>query len=466
MTGNSVDVDLNYHPGKTGQVSVISQGRRYSYKIASVTVTINVTEYLSDITTYKKLTYTSDKPKIQSIKNNSQDTNMPISDRSTFDVYYWIGDSDYKTPLIVKLEKDNCYEYDSRTSQWKKDVVASVNLGKGLDIQNCTWNKAHQLDISQTSGTYNCTSPACDKKFTIKPDETNKTTHQYIKYTFTPQTPENPSFLYFTDKYSEQTGFSYPRNVKYVNTYWKTSSPGPLIHYKSQEKNIWYKKATDANKWEEISGFGIDELSEDNAVVIKRLIYDNYLPTIKIDVSQTNTPQPTYTDRSSNETINVTKPGDDLKDYDQFTHKPKDNIYFKLGEVKHGDNTTLQGIETQGVFASVTAYYWNSDKNHKTPLLIELVTAENTSKYTYYNKKTKNSKEWTKLFRSDGRTTEIGDNDLKPILDELKNVQFHESSNTGVLAGTSVGTGLGGAGLGALSVWKGPALIARLIARL
>lgn len=53
---------------------------------------------------------------------------------------------------------------------------------------------------------------------------------------------------------------------------------------------------------------------------------------------------------------------------------------------------------------------------------------------------------------------------MKPILDALKKVHF--TSNTNAIIGGSVGGTIGTAGLGGLAVWKGPALLARLIARL
>ncbi|AFZ79596.1 hypothetical protein BEWA_024450 [Theileria equi strain WA] len=462
-SSENVDIDLSDNPGKVN-VSTKDEGQTYTYSRGSTTITIKVSEVVAEIAIYKRLTYNlPGKSTIKSIKNNSNDTNISIVNKSTFHVYYWIGDTNFTTPLIAQVD-GNCYEYDR--DKWKKDDLASRNLEKGLDGQNCKRNKAHQIEVSIKNGEHFCSSNGCTgMKFTIASDETNKTTYKYIRYTFTPQNPGKFRLFYFTHKRTPQTGFSYPENVKSVNIYWKSGtgvSFPSLIHYMVGPKNIWYKAKDNKRIWEQISEFGIENVSENSSANIKRLIDGKYLPIITIDVSHVPIPQSTYIDNSSKETLDVSKDGDDLNEYDQFVHNPEDNVYFKLGEVKH-KSTTLKGIETKGILSSITAYYWNGDKGLKTPLLIELVTGENISKYTYYSKKTKSTNEWTQLPEPGGVNGKFEEGQLKPILDEPKKVHF--TSNTTIVGGT-VGGVLGGGGAVGLVVWKGPALLARLITRL
>lgn len=346
-SGINVEININKVPGIGG---VTSKGRdTYSYSINSIQVTIKVEECTSEITKYKKLSYTPNSGKISKIKKGGvplNEFNNALQDVTTVSVYYWTGDREYKTPLLVQPGTEKTYYYynTTREAKWEKDSQAPNDLKDKLDKQNCKRNKAHQIELNNKDNNNketSCNAKGCNQKFYI--ESTQKS--EYTKYQFKPKTSDNVQYMYFTSGYNGiHTGLSYPKGLQSVSVYWKTRQTKPsIIHYNSNGTNQWYRLTDTANNWKQIPSESVKFVGENDSEIIKNLIDGKYPPTITVNIENGRDVSgdgqfSTYPDAGKK--INVARKDvmvdENTTEYTSFTHQPEDYTYFMLREIKRG----------------------------------------------------------------------------------------------------------------------------------
>ncbi|AFZ79804.1 hypothetical protein BEWA_026530 [Theileria equi strain WA] len=336
------------------------------------TLKIEVTESEKIHDCYKKFTHsleTKDSFRVLSTKisRNNIPFNPPVYGTlcSEVFVYYWTGDTYYSQPLLIQLgEEGKYYTTNSDGNNWtKSEEPNDGDLKKKLDKLNCEKNKAHQIDISETSGsrstTYNC--PSCSLKLiTVINYDTNDVSTDYSYYLHY----ASNSFSRFKDGQTEQSGIAFTAitSTVFVYHYPKGDYGIPLLIYLLGSASGWYQRESlGSTAWKPVigdkPGHPSEHTSSDPKIV--KLLKD-ILPTVTIDVGKTNT-QTGYEDPGppggqKKEQIKVER--QDLEEgYTSFAHTVQGKYDFILGEVKHCDDTTLSEISSF-IIKSVTAYYY------------------------------------------------------------------------------------------------------------
>ncbi|AFZ80454.1 hypothetical protein BEWA_033070 [Theileria equi strain WA] len=467
MTNEGVTIDISYYPG--GQ-TVKQDGGGYYYESTGGTVLLTDEWYPDPEGTYRKFTHTPENGKIGNIMHNKNSLSGfgSFADKKSVSVYYWSLDNTCSKPLLIQLGSGNTYYITEGGDGWKNQSdINDTNLRKKLNKQNCQRNQAHVIDLSNKSnGNYTCLS--CQKQIQVYSNSYGGTTY------YTSRSSYRLSVNSFRDKdvNSWQLGLPSLNGASGVNVYWNGSGRNPLIVYQQVGNQRYFRKnAGNGTSWIEVSNAGS--------------LPNGQTPTITtLDFSSSS--GITYDGGSSSISITVLRShiGEGYYGY-QYSLR---GAPFMISGVKH-NSTPLTGISFQDALTSVSGYYYggNNPTDQSNILLIEVVASGN-SKYSYFYRRTKDADKWAEYSISGGGTTRLQGKGLTQKLDELKELKvtlekldklteleaelsqlkekLNESHNTGTVAGSSVGTGLGGAGLGALAVWKGPALIARLITRL
>ncbi|AFZ80579.1 hypothetical protein BEWA_034360 [Theileria equi strain WA] len=473
MTGNGVTIQIGYYPGSGGQVK--QDGGGYYYD-SDGNGRVNLTdEWFPDPEgIYRKFTHTpEDGCTIGDIRKGRILSEITSLEKySSVSVYYWSQDHACSKPLIIQLGEGNSsvyYTISDGGDNWNNDSDSSIanDLRKKLDGRNCSRNNAHIIDLSNkgTSGSgknYQCPSCSQQKLRVYKSSDSGG-------ITFYSGRGSMFSVTSFKDKggNSWQAGFPSLKDVKEIKVYWNESGRKTplLIVYQSIPQRYFRRSSGNSNTWIRVSN--ADGLPNGGTPTITTL-----------DLSSSSGK---YNDGSSSIDITVLRShiGDGFYRY-QYSLR---GSLFEVTEIRH-DQTPLTGIDSSDILTSISGFYYggNTPTDQSNILLIEVVTSEN--KYSYYQKD-KDGTNWAELRRPGGyisqligeplKVTLINLKKLKETLDKLDQLstqlqelerKLNESHNTGTLAGSSVGTGLGGAGLGGLAVWKGPALLAKLIARL
>ncbi|EKX73817.1 hypothetical protein BEWA_038550 [Theileria equi strain WA] len=470
MSENTVEIDIGKTPdGDDGEVKSDDGGNNkyyYDDKSARKRVKITVTKHIDNLPGYVTLTYSpyQSGTQITSIKDSKSQTkfNDSTNDCKSVTVYYWSGD-DYSKPIIILLGPvKKYYKTTTINNEWTNTNIQSGGLINLLETESCRRNITHVIDISRNSGPYNC--PNCGSKqvgvnnYSIKDDTTEYSYYYHRNLT-------GYFIRGFNDGKTEQTGLTLTGIISAAYVYHNPSGPEGIPLLMNYSSNWFERKSLESNRWTEVEGGNKPGSNNDDPKILKLL--KAKLPTVTIDVGRTEIRggnPGTYQDPDSSGgvtyTIKFTKEEVD-SDYTTFTHCIKGKTYFVARYVKYS-SSPLQGIPPNLVVKNVTAYYYGDNPSDENLLLVE-VEKRGTGplNYVYYSKKGKDSK-WTDYPRSG---TKLENPELKKTLDALRNAHFPESPTTTII-GSSVGTGLGGAGLGALAVWKGPSLLARLITRM
>ncbi|EKX72610.1 hypothetical protein BEWA_044510 [Theileria equi strain WA] len=485
----TVDVDISKHPRSDGLQKGVNGGRYYN----SNGGTVNLTSawYPDPEGTYWKFTHTPKGGRIGKINkgysNLSTITEFNNNDKKSASVFYWGQDYNYGNPLLIQLGEGGSSVYyitDNGTSWSKQGEISDSNLRKKLDERNCKRNGAHIVDISQkgNSGYTPYTCPGCSDNQKIKVSYDNGYSPSDYSY-YTPFTHGSISFSVTSLKYNDywQAGLPSLKDVKSITVYWyKTGSANPIIVTQFQQGgNKWFRRNTrDGNTWIEVSN-------------------TNALPSgtpPKLDLDLSKSSGITYFGGSTTGigvAVRFCHIGDG---YYRWQYSLKGGL-FNVTRIRH-ENTQLSDITPPSEkLLSVSAYYSGYDLGNtigplSNLILVEVVTSETGTnpKYLYYQKENKDGTNWKELVRTEGGTGKqlVGEalkvllvnlkefkktlselKDLKAKLEELERLKTKSpESSTTTIAGSSVGSGLGGAGLGALAMWKGPSLLARLITRM
>ncbi|EKX73649.1 hypothetical protein BEWA_036850 [Theileria equi strain WA] len=214
--------------------------------------------------------------------------NIPVNphvyrtEYTSANVYYWKEDSRHTKPLLLGLEStDTAYfRLNKDSSEWESCGKALSDLNGELDRENCTWNDAHVLDISQKSN-YNC--PSCiykQVKVTNYGDNCATSEYSYSHLV--------GSFFRFKDGVTEQTGINFPQSTTLVFVYYypKGSEGIPLLVYLQDSSDKWYQRTSlDLTEWTEVSQGKPD--GPTNSSEILQLLKAK-LPTVTIDISKTD----------------------------------------------------------------------------------------------------------------------------------------------------------------------------------
>ncbi|AFZ79471.1 hypothetical protein BEWA_023200 [Theileria equi strain WA] len=464
MTGKGVTIDIGKRPEGSGNQKVEKDTKGYYYESGKVRVNLTDDWFPDPEGTYRKLTHSLKDGNIESIvhKGSALSGLTGLESHTSVSVLYW--SSNYQNPLLIQLGNDeNEYYTTSDGSTWTNANINTTTLKSKLDKENCTKNGAHIINLTEKSnGNYRCPN-GCKTNIQVSYNSS------YGGITFYQPTIGSNTFSVtsFKDGSNWQLGLPSLKSVSQIKVDWKASGEtNPLLYFYHQSRPYRYfrRSSSDSNTWIEVS--------------LANAHPNGQTPQIPLDLSKSS--GITYDGGGSKINITVLRShiGEGYYGY-QYSLR---GASFTVESVTH-NGTLLTGISFQGTLISVSGYYYGGKNptDQSNILLIEVVASGN-SKYSYYQKKNKSSNEWTELDRSGKRLVDealkvilINLKKLKETLDKLDqlearleklNKKLNESHNTGVLAGSSVGTGLGGAGLGALAVWKGPALIARLITRL
>ncbi|AFZ80997.1 hypothetical protein BEWA_004050 [Theileria equi strain WA] len=420
-------------------------------------------------------------------------------------VYYWTLDKTFNNPLLVKLgNEDNYYKYAGSGNNWSKlDNITNDNLKQNLDRQNCSRNRAHQIDISKnTRGSYTC--PGCTSK------HIGVSTHGRDYSYYFHNISGGGSICGFKDKDKDQIGITFTSIISnvYVYHYPKGSDGIPLLIYLPLSSSSWYQREyIDSHTWTKVGGNQLTSPFSGGTAAILNLL-EAKLPTVTINIGQTNvnnggnTNTFTYKDTSgwSTETIQITKQ-EINSEYTSFSQCVLNKKYFAVKNIKY-NTTFLQGIPQNLVVKTVTAYYYKGRSNFTLDklLLVELEKRGTDQKrYAYYSRGSGGST-WTIVYEN----TELKDIELTNKLKELKKKLEDKAKQTTEVEGASgkngerggdgvtdpnspsfvqqildfirskpaeIGGGVSGVlgvtgGLVGVAVWKGPALLAKLITRL
>ncbi|EKX72406.1 hypothetical protein BEWA_048730 [Theileria equi strain WA] len=211
-------------------------------------------------------------------------------------VYYWSCDKDSVRPLIIELFSGSSTYYkfinDKNNKRWQ-NVTENTNIKNILDKENCERNKAHQIDISKTTGTtYPCLTPGCNIQITVS----DLSISGYSRFSHhISDVSSNLSVARFKDRGVEQTGLPTVKGVHQiiVFSYPKDNRKPLLIHWKVPSSHKWFKRGSpNVNTWNEIddndSKKPKDDADHEN---ILRILLDSYSPKVTID-SKTDTQTP------------------------------------------------------------------------------------------------------------------------------------------------------------------------------
>ncbi|EKX73631.1 hypothetical protein BEWA_036670 [Theileria equi strain WA] len=407
---------------------------------------------------YRKIVHTPGKDsKINRIVNGALDLTgfeSQLNAYSSISVYYWNGDKIFETPLIIQFgEGDSSvyYTYDGDKKLSNSRNVTTKDLKQNIDQLNCEKKKTHIMDISKnTRGSYSC--PSCGtQQVKVSNYDKSQTSGDYSYFHYLAG-----SFLRFKDGVTEQTGIIFSGTISSVYVYHYPSGPDgiPLLIYLSGTSTTWFERVSiDSNNWTKVQDDAPS--SPTNKPEVLKLLKAK-LPTVTVDVGQTGinaSGQHTEYENPSEQTKEKIKvERKDLTDgFVSFSHSVHKKSYLMVKSVQH-NGSPLSNIPFNLVAKSVTAYYNGTGFKLKSLIMVELVKFDKTEKHFYRP--------------TEEPPTPIVDTSAQTGNSLPSSHQAAESSNVSVLAGTAIGSGLGGAGLGALAMWKGPALIARLIARL
>ncbi|EKX73350.1 hypothetical protein BEWA_054060 [Theileria equi strain WA] len=459
MSKKEVTIDITKRPENT------QNDGKGGYYYESNSGRVNLTEeWYPDLEgTYIKLTHTPKNPKekitgifySRSKQNGFEQANL--SSCESISVFYWSLDSTRTKPLLIQLgERDNEYYTNNRGNTWTKngDINDANTLRQKLDEQNCLKNGAHLIDIGQKGSGRNYNCPSCSQQ------------KLRVYYSSGPGTPyyghhirnSFPGSLSgFKNGSSWPSGLPSVQNVKFIFVYWNRSVPS-LIVAQSRPERYFRINAGNLKSWIEVSDKSTDVAT----------------PTLALDLSKTDGKYP-Y--RNTNAKIIVAVLLSHIGGgYYRLQYSLRGSL-FNVKSVSHND-TQLSGIDSTDLLLSVSAYYLgDSPESLDRLLLVELsINATHHTTYKYFHRETKGAKVWSKYLGSGGGTTRLQGNALKRALDELKNIHFPDpppsigkqiadffQKTEGIIT-ASVTPGIGG--LIGLGIWKGPALIARLIARL
>ncbi|EKX72474.1 endonuclease III family member protein [Theileria equi strain WA] len=252
---NSVTIDFDGYPGSSHLDS--GSGNTYIYGDGSVTITLDTSPV--GLPGYKSLTHkpTNNSDTIGSIKYSEEiQTGFPptLSQYPSVTVYCW--GQDYR-PLVVKLGNESIYYIsegkDYSSNKWNSTSTSfrGWNLLEILHRANCNKNKSHVINLSATSGPYNC--PSCDEEqINVSPVQGSG----YIWYGHT-LSGKDSSISGFKYGNQYQVGFKKLEGYDRVNVYWyppegKVKSKPLLIHLSVTSGNLWYKRDKDPNNWTEV----------------------------------------------------------------------------------------------------------------------------------------------------------------------------------------------------------------------
>ncbi|EKX73632.1 hypothetical protein BEWA_036680 [Theileria equi strain WA] len=133
---------------------------------------------------------------------------------------------------------------------------------------------------------------------------------------------------------------------------------------------------------------------------------------------------------------------------------------FKVKNVTHGI-TQLTGISPPDQLLSISAYYHgDTSSDFGKLLLVEVVASKTSTEYKYYQRATKDTKDWTSLPRdgveTDGETDQkLSEGELKKELDRLKEIHI-PSGKSALRITTDTTLGTSAAGFGA---WEGYSIV-------
>ncbi|EKX73400.1 hypothetical protein BEWA_054560 [Theileria equi strain WA] len=341
------------------------------------------------------------------------------------DVISWLGDSNRDTPLALQLGHNGEYYTNTKgNNNWtKSSSVTPDNILQELDFWVCKNREAHIINLSeegdQRGQNYSC--PSCSGK-QIK---VTQTTHQDC--TLYVHDIDGFTISRIKTKETNYTGLSNIGGVKSVNVYCtKNTVDAFLIYFKYEDlksrknENRWYSRCSGDTHWEVEKGFtGVP--SVDDITSMKSLLTDSLTPMVIVNLS---------IDRESKE--------------------------FRLKDVEYDGK--LLDIKSDVSMKNLIAYYYSSDGIRNLLLLVEMRLNGNS--------RSLDGEKWISVARNGN--TKVDVKKLENVVALLKRIEFPEPpSNTGKIIETSLITSdvlAGGAAVG-LGIWKGPALLARLITR-
>ncbi|AFZ79565.1 hypothetical protein BEWA_024140 [Theileria equi strain WA] len=403
-------------------------------------------------------------------------------------IYYWNGDFWYSNPLLLELKsKSGTLSYytlsDGVDKKWKSESgIQTDKIKDKLDQLNCEKNNAHVIEISKKNKTssYQCLTEGCNVSIIFA----NIGNYEYYSQTIH---SIDSSIRRFQDKGIEQTGINSPEGATQVYVYHCPKGPEgvPLLIYLPGSSNSWFqRRSLGSTEWTDVGNKPSNYKDDTN---ILRLIKDK-LPIVIINVGDTKVHgdgESTYYEDPSGgkdkEKINLKRENKD-DCFVGFVHSVLNKDVFVAGYVKYG-SSPLQGIDLSFILKSVTAYYYDKggpDFKLDDLLMIGFEKRGTGSKnYVYYSRNGGGSR-WISI---PGKTEKLDGRDLTDQLNQLKTElteakerldaekkKSRESNGSVLTPGAKAGIGIAsvGAGGGAIgvAVWKGPALIARLITRL
>ncbi|AFZ79782.1 hypothetical protein BEWA_026310 [Theileria equi strain WA] len=471
MTEESITIDINKVSNEDGTIHT------YTYYDEKVLITVTEQIEPKDFPGYKVRIH---KPpngytisKIKGVPENGLPGQVSCS---TVAVISWLGDSKPDIPIAIQI--DNTTEYYTNIkgdSSWtKSSSVTPDNILQELDNWVCKNREAHIINLSEEGGAWNagfCRKyfcPGCSgKQITVtksQPSSKDCTLyeHEVIK----------GSVSRFKDSQTNYLGLSNIRDVKSVNVYCtKGTTDAFLIYLRPKDEraarvlfeNKWYSRCSGDTHWEVEKSF-TGGPSGDDIVPINKHLTDALIPRVIIDLTKTNG---SYTPRRT--TLQFSVEEDKIESTSSFlkcTHKLSESRPFRLKDIEYDGK--LLGIKSKDLLFCVYAYYYSG---HSTiPLLIELALSSGNN-YKYLFRPTKDLDTWFKYVGSGEKATQL--TNLNEMLDALKSIHIPDPPNASSslpLALTDTlkigGSSLTTAGLGGLAVWKGPSILARLIARM
>ncbi|AFZ80193.1 hypothetical protein BEWA_030460 [Theileria equi strain WA] len=436
-----VTIDINNRPGSTGdQVQKDGKGG-YFYRTDDGGKVLLTDEWYPDLEgTYRKFTHRPRDGKISKI-NKGGESQTGLGTLTTYDsvsVYYWSGDNSFSNPLLIQLCEGDKYYTTTGNNTWsKQNSITFDKLKQGLDKENCLKNKAHIVKIAEkpsSSTTYQCFS--CRASIQVYPGSDSSGDTTYYGHTIT-------SVSGFKNGGKWQVGFPSIRGVGVIFVYWDTSEQKPvLIRYQTGNPRYFRKSAENGTSWIEVS----------NAPPAPNQASSLQTPTLPLDLSNTDGK---YNYQGTTNIIMAVLLSHISDGYSKFEHSFR-GTPFKVTEIKHGQTTQLSGISSSNPLLSVSAYYLGDSPNLSKLLLVELRSSGRGTTYKYFYRVQKDGNNWTEFKGPGGKTgQQLVGSSLKRALDELKKTQFPEASKdaTTIIVGSSVGSGIGGTGLGGLAVW-------------
>ncbi|EKX73004.1 hypothetical protein BEWA_015650 [Theileria equi strain WA] len=463
--GKTVDIDIGKKAQKGNGVEQDENGYHYT---SSNGGTVNLTDdwFPEPEGTYRKFTHTPKGGKIGSINSGNQGLNTftGLATYNSVSVFYWSDDNTFRNPLLIQLgsENDDYYTDPEGDNTWSKQSgVHNGTLRKTLDKENCKRNYAHVLDISKKNNTnYNC--PSCDTGTKINVSYSSVASIISSAYTI-PGARSPFSVTSFKNDNNWQAGLPSLKDVKNVKVIWSSyvGNNKPLLSVTPQTGNKRYfrRNAENGNAWIEVTAS-------------QSSLPNGETPTLAtLDLSRH---AGTYTNGDVKITVRVSHIGDGYYRYQySLCGGP-----FRATKVQN-NSSTLSGIEyLDGTLDSISAYYFGSTTEPPNLLLVEL-RSQGGKNYNYFCRETKDAHTWSPCLGSGGETgKQLVGSSLKQTLDAIRKVQFPDppksigqqildflNSTSGKITEGVTG-GLATVGLGGLGIWKGPALIAKLIARL